>query len=133
MRSDFSLYSPGRCAFDDISKRLLLRETPQAARLPLAKIILHPAPTGLPKESPRFPTGARHDGDIGKFFVGILWPVTSPESLDKTDNFSSFLETGFLQGSIYEMGEKGVSCNEYMSAGNENALNSYGPLCKEFL
>lgn len=68
-----------------------------------------------------------------KFFMGILWPVTASESLDKTNNLPSFLETGFLQSSINEVGEEGVGCNEHVPAGDENAQNSYCPLCKEFL
>lgn len=133
MRSDFSLYPSGRSAFDDIPKRLLLRETPQAACLPFTKIILHSTSTGLSKEPPRFPTGARHDGDVLKFFMGILWSVTTPEGLYEADNLSSFLEAGLFQGSINEMGEERVGRNEHMSAWDENALNSYRPLCKELL
>ena len=133
MRSNFSLYPPGRSAFDDIPKRLLLRETPQAARLPFTKIILHPTLTGLSKESPRFPTGAGHDGDVLKFFMGILWSITAPESLYEANNLPPFLEDRLLQSNIDEMGEKGVSCNEHVSTGDENTLNSYCPLCKEFL
>ena len=125
MRSNFSLYPPGRRAFNNVSKRLLLRDTPQAACLPFPKIILHPAPTWLSKEPPRFPTGARHDGDICKFLMGILRSVTTPKSLNKADNLSSFLETSLLQGNIHKMREKGVGRNEHMPTGDENALNSY--------
>ena len=68
-----------------------------------------------------------------KFFMGILWSITTSESLDKTNNLSSFLETGLLQGRIHKMGEEGVGCNEHVPARDENAQNSYCPLCKEFL
>ena len=133
MRSDFPLYPPGRRAFDNVSKRLLLRDAPQAAGLPFPQVVLHSTPTGLSKESPRFPTGARHDGDMRKFFMGILWSITTSESLDKTNNLPSFLETGLLQGRIHKMGEEGVGCNKDMPARDENAQNSYCPLCKELL
>ena len=68
-----------------------------------------------------------------KFFMGILWSITTSESLDKTNNLPSFLETGLLQGRIHKMGEEGVGCNKDMPAGDENAQNSYCPLCKELL
>src|SRR2546422_1484948 len=45
---------------------LILRDAPQPARLPLAKVVLHAALATLAEQTPRFPPRAWHHGHVGE-------------------------------------------------------------------
>src|SRR2546425_505993 len=58
-----------------VGERLILRDAPQPARLPLAKVVLHAALATLAEQTPRFPPRAWHHGHVGEGFVCVLRAV----------------------------------------------------------
>src|SRR5205807_3654046 len=107
------------------------RNSPEAAGLPFAQVILHASFAGLAKQSPRLPTRARHHGDACKFSVGVLGAVASSKRLDEANDLAAFFEACLHERQVDEVGEQRISGDKDVSSGDEHADGATSEFQKE--
>jgi hypothetical protein len=66
----------------------------------------------FPKQTPRFKTAARHRTNVWKLFFLVFWPVSAPESLHETNDFSPEFKLALHQRAVNKLGHERVRGDE---------------------
>lgn len=119
MWGELALFWAGRGGLDDVREGLRSRGTPKAPGFPFSEVFGHAAFAGLSKQTPRLPRRARHDGDFGEFNVSVFGPVTSPKSLNQSNDFAPLFEPSLKKGAVHEVREKWICCDKEVGTRHE--------------
>src|SRR3989338_182800 len=90
MISNKSFFLRSSFALNNIKKLRSIRPTAKATCSVLFQAIadFHARKHWLSKNAPRFKTASWHRAYIGKLFLGILWPVSTPKCHHESNDFS---------------------------------------------
>src|SRR6266852_2455240 len=103
MRRNRPFFLPGWRGTDRVSEGFRGRDSSEASRFPLAKVVLNPPLAWLAKQSPRLPTRPGHHSYIRKGLVGILRAIATAKRLHQANDLSTLLETSFNQRQVNQM------------------------------
>lgn len=102
-----------------IAERQVGRYATQSARLPFTQIILNPAFTRLPKQSPRLPGRTWHHCNFREFSMSVFRPIAAPQRLYQADNLTPLFKACFQERAIDQVGKQGIGRNENMCPRNQ--------------
>ena len=110
-----------RSALDDVPERRLVRGSPEAARTPLAQVVLHAALDRFAEQSPRLPTRSRHHADVRKFLVRVLRAIAAAQRLDDAHDLAALLEAHADERLVDEVRHHRVGGDEDMRPGHNDS------------
>src|SRR5258708_38861721 len=103
MGSNLSFTASSRRGLDEILEWDGVRDSSQPSGFPLPEIVLNSAFARLAKKAPRLPAGFWHHGYIGKFVVGILWPIATAQRVNGADYLASLFKAVLHETFINQM------------------------------
>src|SRR5581483_7210505 len=119
---DLPLSTRGWVRPKHIPEWLLFVRPPEAARLPLAQIVLHATFGSLPEDHPRLPHRPRHNAYSIKLVMGVLWSIAAAHSHSETSDVPPKLQSAFTHCGTDDVAQKRIARYDNVCTRNKDAL-----------